>query len=312
MIPEVVDLFALLTGTYGMFQGTDIDHPIYALLFSNLIFPVICTIFNFAILIWKSFDLWLRVSMMTNYLSTLFHLVSWSVISILRFLYLQHQNWLESKFPDVKKLKILSLLTQFGSYLFLLMIDLVCLAIVAVPYGWPKNAFIIYVPFQLQIRTASFFAFIYFLPVLISAIFYVILLANRSKLFHNKVAEQNVEQNSASEIRGPEREHDIFSLNSVSQADFENEQNKRRCKAEKESAMRALTTNFFLNVLTIGGALFWLIPSYSLRNHLIVFQMSVLKGLLPIATTMANFGTIQSVSIKLSNIFFQKNISYVS
>ena len=356
VFPEVLNLFFLSIGTYGMFQGTDINHPIYALLFSNLIFPLICTILNFVILILKSFDQWMRASMMINNLSTLFHLVSWSVTSILRFLYLEHHNWLDSKFTDVKKLKILSLFAQFGFYLFLLILNLVCLSINAVPYGWPKKTFLHHVPFNLQIRVSAFFACVYVLPVLVSVTFYVILLTRRSKLFHNSVdllmtepvlstlnhkeiccitqasgvpnydsrgenclydlganssettpdqsEQQNVEQKSINEILGPKIEHDILSVNSVSQSNFENEQNKKRLEAEKESAMRALRTNLFLNVLSISGLSVWLIPSDSLRYHLIVFLMSVLKGFLPIATTMENFGTIRAVSMKFIRIIF--------
>ncbi len=165
-----------------MFQGTDIDHPVYALLFSNLIFPLVATILNFVILIFATFDQWMRGSMITNYLSTHFHLVSWSIISVLRFLYLEHQSWLDSKFPDVKKLQIVSLLAQFGVYLLLLALDLTCVAIVAVPYGWPQKTFIHHVPKKLQIQALLFFVLIFLFPLLVSVTCYFMLHSSSNKV----------------------------------------------------------------------------------------------------------------------------------
>ncbi len=182
VFPEVSNLFLFVAGVYGMFQGTDINHPVYALLFSNLIFPLVATILNFVILIFATFDQWMRGSMITNYLSTHFHLVSWSIISILRFLYLEHQSWLDSKFPDVKKLQIVSLLAQFGVYLLLLALDLTCVAIVAVPYGWPQKTFIHHVPKNLQIQASLFFVLIFLFPLLVSVTCYFFLHCSSNKV----------------------------------------------------------------------------------------------------------------------------------
>jgi hypothetical protein len=182
VFPEVSSLFLFVAGVYGMFQGTDIDHPVYALLFSNLIFPLVATILNFVILIFATFDQWMRGSMITNYLSTHFHLVSWSIISVLRFLYLEHQSWLDSKFPDVKKLQIVSLLAQFGVYLLLLALDLTCVAIVAVPYGWPQKTFIHHVPKKLQIQALLFFVLIFLFPLLVSVTCYFMLHSSSNKV----------------------------------------------------------------------------------------------------------------------------------
>jgi hypothetical protein len=180
VIPEVSNLFLFSAGIYGMYQGTDINHPIYALLFSNLIFPLVATIINFVILTFTTFDQWMRGSVITNYLATLFHLVSWSLISVLRFLYLEHPTWLDNKCPDVKKLRILSLLAQFGLYLLLIIMNVTLIASVAVPYGWPEKTFIHHVPLSVQIVASSFFAFTYLGLVSVSVVFYFILLGSRS------------------------------------------------------------------------------------------------------------------------------------
>ena len=40
----------LSIGIYGMYQGIEIKHPLFALLFSNLIFPNVATFLNFLVL----------------------------------------------------------------------------------------------------------------------------------------------------------------------------------------------------------------------------------------------------------------------
>lgn len=38
-----------------------------------------------------------------NTISLLYHCSSWSVLSIVRYVYIVHENWLHQRFPDVLK-----------------------------------------------------------------------------------------------------------------------------------------------------------------------------------------------------------------
>ena len=87
---------------------------VYAVLFCNAAFSLATTLFNalssFAPF---SFNSWCFLSFLVNMLSQLFHLVSWSVVSILRYVYILKKDWLNQKFPDPSMLKVI--LVNFGS-----------------------------------------------------------------------------------------------------------------------------------------------------------------------------------------------------
>jgi hypothetical protein len=67
-------------------------------------------------------------------------------------------------------------------------------------------------------------------------------------------------------------------------------------EAERVSAMRSLKTNLIM-VLFVGlSTLFLTIPSKMWQTYFCIVDTSIEKALLPIVTTMANFGTVQSVA----------------
>ena len=43
IVPEYFNLIVLIVGVYGMYQGIEITHPLYAILFVNLIVPLCFT-----------------------------------------------------------------------------------------------------------------------------------------------------------------------------------------------------------------------------------------------------------------------------
>ena len=49
--PELINMAFLLLGIYGMYRGIEIQHPLYAILFCNLIVPLISTIINTTVFI---------------------------------------------------------------------------------------------------------------------------------------------------------------------------------------------------------------------------------------------------------------------
>ena len=69
--------------------------------------------------------------------------------------YLQNSLNFWIKMVD-RKLRRAALLAQFGSFLLLILIDASCIAIFAVPYGWPAKSFIKHVPRKLQLYVAIF------------------------------------------------------------------------------------------------------------------------------------------------------------
>jgi hypothetical protein len=71
-----------------------------------------------------------------------------------------------------------------------------------------------------------------------------------------------------------------------------------RQEAERVSAMRSLKTNLILILLVFMSNFVLLIPSKAWQTYFCIVDTSIQKALLPIITTMANFGTVRSVASK--------------
>ena len=74
-----------------------------------------------------------------------------------------------------------------------------------------------------------------------------------------------------------------------------------RLEAERVSALRALKTNLMMILLFVASNLFLLIPSKVWQTYFCIVDTSIQKSLLPIVTTMANFGTVRSVAAQFWN-----------
>ena len=181
MLPEVLSLALLSIGVYGTYQGIEITHPIYALLFTNLIFPAVATTINLLVLTLLQFRHWVRLSLFFNFFSLLFHMTSWSVISVMRYIFIEHQDWINNRWPDVTKLKPHAIFAQFASFFFFLFFNTLGYAIGASPYGWPQKSFIKHVPFHVQMYLGFFTVAIFTSPVIISGVFYILLVCSRSR-----------------------------------------------------------------------------------------------------------------------------------
>ena len=70
---------------------------------------------------------------------------------------------------------------------------------------------------------------------------------------------------------------------------------KEQLEAEKKAAIRSLETNLILIAIYILSNIFLIFPSKDGQLIFCLVNSSIQKTLLPIATTVANFGTIKSV-----------------
>ncbi len=102
-VPELINIAFLLLGLYGMYRGIEIQHPLYAILFFNLIVPLITSSINIIVYGFSTLDQYIKVSNLTNALSVYFHGTCWLLSSFIRYLYIMHNDWLFSKFPDIRK-----------------------------------------------------------------------------------------------------------------------------------------------------------------------------------------------------------------
>ncbi len=91
--PEYINLFFLSCSIYGMYQGIEIVHPLYSVLFLNLIVSLLTTILDITEFFFISTAKYIVLSNLTNSLSLFFHCTSWSVTSILRFVFIVYGDW---------------------------------------------------------------------------------------------------------------------------------------------------------------------------------------------------------------------------
>jgi len=254
------------------------------------------------------------------------------VISVLRYLYLKHKDWIYTKWPDITKLRNIALATQLGFYVLQCLSYGIALTYFATPYGWPQEHFLCILPPHLQVYLSILGVTIFTVPILISGIFYgkiarinqvmpindeiqtaeaggshfsLSVLHDRTSNQHNtgQVESGKANSNSWNEIQIiPEnvpRSGEAFQT-------FDNNLESRHNEEERLAAMRALKTNLILTSLLFCSFLLVLIPSNSLRIFSIFFSNSVQKGILPLLTPLVNFGIIRSVSLTLLKIFWKK------
>ncbi len=84
ILSELTGFVLLGFGLLGMFNGIEIGHPVYAVLFSNICFNFSTTFFNLILLIVMPFKVWVRATIFTNYLGMLYH-NTWYVQDIYSF-----------------------------------------------------------------------------------------------------------------------------------------------------------------------------------------------------------------------------------
>jgi hypothetical protein len=102
VMPEYFNLLFLICGLYGMYQGIEIGHPVYAVLFLNLLVPTISTILDIAVFFFLSTYNYVLFSNLVNGLTLFFHCTSWCVTSMVRFIYIICQDWFNNLIPNQK------------------------------------------------------------------------------------------------------------------------------------------------------------------------------------------------------------------
>ena len=104
-------------------------------------------------------------------------------------LQLNIKDWLYHRWPDASNLRPLALAVQFGSFIFIWFLTFLSFYSFAGPYGWPAKSFIKYVPLNVQAFLSLVCVLVFTAPVVVSGIFYVLLVYSRCKPGTNNVEE---------------------------------------------------------------------------------------------------------------------------
>ena len=100
--PEYFNLITLLLGMYGMYQGVEIQHPLYSVLLVNLIVSWFSSILNCIAFVLLPTLLYLKLTVSGSAIVLYFHCICWLLTNIIRHVYIVHDIWLHKMIPNVK------------------------------------------------------------------------------------------------------------------------------------------------------------------------------------------------------------------
>ena len=104
-----------------MYQGIEIFHPIYVNLILNLLISLTVTIIDILAFSFIGSNQYVILSNGGNAFSLEFHCNCWCITSIIRYIYIMHEEWIHSVIPSIKMQCALSIASTFGSFIVLLL-----------------------------------------------------------------------------------------------------------------------------------------------------------------------------------------------
>jgi hypothetical protein len=102
VVPEFVNILFLFAGAFGMYKGVEIQHPIYAVLFADMIVPIISSCINIISFPFTPVLMYVFSSNFSTVICLNFHCTCWCATSIIRYIYIVHENWLQRVLPNIR------------------------------------------------------------------------------------------------------------------------------------------------------------------------------------------------------------------
>ena len=184
----MVSTALLISGIRLMHQGIEIGHPVYAILFNNLLVTLIACLVEIVLLLMPTATRPESMIKACSIFSGLFHIYSWLLVSMLRYIYIIHIDWIDDKFSEPKRLTKLCVLAVHLVYLT----NMSVLLTVLVVNNWPL---VEVTAMEMAPKTiCSLLAFSsYMLPLSVSCIFHCLILYRRGVIGRSTVgvAESN-------------------------------------------------------------------------------------------------------------------------
>ena len=176
LLPEVFALPIFVAAIYVMYRGVEIDHPVFRIIFNNLIFQLTITAIVILFQLLSSIrNNAILASELANLAGLLFHNSTWLILSFLRYAYKVKPDLLHSKFPDPGQISKYSQAAVISFCFLTLAAMFAIFSISMISLGWPQVSFChgISTTSRNLIILGSFLVFLS--PVLISIVFYVLL-----------------------------------------------------------------------------------------------------------------------------------------
>jgi hypothetical protein len=186
--PNIPLIIIFTFGIRQIYLGIEISHPIYMALFCNLVSHLISSILEIMI---APFLTKIRITTLIKGSFTfciLFHCCCWCVLSVLRYIYIIHGDWLSNKIPENKTITIITISAIYT--LFLVGSTVVFLP--TIYFGWPyKEVYELETGPKLICLLSILSTYVVLLGF--SCFFYFLMLRHRGALCQNAVAASHDE-----------------------------------------------------------------------------------------------------------------------
>ena len=318
LLPEFVSLAIFAVAIWMMYRGIEIDHPVFRILFNNLIFQFFAT----AVIIIGEVSAGNRkvailFSQFGNIVARLFHHCSWMILSFLRYSYIDNPDWLQSTWPEPTGLRNLSQALVLGSFSLITTAISVIFLTSLIPLGWPSVSYFDLPPAK-RVLVLVPIMLLYLVPVLVSSSVYLKLVCTVVKKASARVDVVVAQEQGSADTNGRiytgsaagsgrgNLDPSVASScpSPVGGMQPTGAQEATRANEEKSSALRALKTN----ILVFVAGMVVVSVTNSIRTDyqqcITVISDASFKLLLPILTTIANFVTVQSLLKRVYALFF--------
>ena len=289
VILEIISSVVLFTGTYLVYKEIEIRHPVYAVIFCDLLVSLVSSVISIAIFPFSIGAF--RYTAASNLISLLclhFHCCCWSILSVLRYLYINHPHWLDETFPEFKGL----LGVSFSALGILFTINVTSITGTAIYFGFPKIK-LVDLPLKSKLVCLSVTMVNLMLMILASCWCYIKILWQRGRIGHNSVHVQNNAAMFLVENANPDQRE----LEMQARIQYDTTQQKQ--EAEVRSAVLSLKTNvmYVLILLTFLG--FGTISP----SEILPIIFSLQKSLGPVITCVINFSKIRAIVVNSCSLF---------
>ena len=154
-----------------------------------------------------------------------------------------HQEWMNTNWPNLIRLKNIGLVCVFASFAILVLIPVLTFCLLSLPYGWPEISFFIAVPKSKQILVYAALITSLLLPVVVSCVLYfLIYFAVISKDLNRVGTAADKAAKSCDDVSVG---HSQFCENVVEDNFLTNEKKEIKTNAERLAALRSLKTNLY-------------------------------------------------------------------
>ena len=143
--PEYLNFVVLLLAVYGMYQGVEIQHPLFAVLFLNLITPLCFTAIDMIGFMMIPSSKYITLSNNNSLFCVYFHCTCWCLSSIIRYIYIVSPDWIHNLIPNTRTqcfatyimAFVMSFLLSTPMYSYIMYLGKLhdCLLIIKHPFG---------------------------------------------------------------------------------------------------------------------------------------------------------------------------------